>query len=179
MSVSNDTKVNRVNHNVLELEAERLNVLLYNAIVCLEEYGCDKAQLESDIGITEKEYAAIMNFNAFSLEEASLTLDEKISAAQNLQFKNEDSHTNSFDIVNDYRKQVSQPLVDAFLASVNASAIDNVSLEKLKEERQTVLTKLESSCENAADYGIYLELLDTAISDAELKNNSRNNENER
>ena len=39
---------------------ERLNTLLYNAINCLEEYGCDGKQLEIDIGITETEYEEIM-----------------------------------------------------------------------------------------------------------------------
>ena len=39
---------------------ERLIALLYNAIMCLEEYGCDGEQLESDIGITEEEYKEIM-----------------------------------------------------------------------------------------------------------------------
>lgn len=39
---------------------ERLMILLYNAIVCLEEYGCDGEQLEVDIGITEEEYKEIM-----------------------------------------------------------------------------------------------------------------------
>ena len=40
---------------------ERLETLLYNAISCLEEYGCDGAQLEADIGITEEEYNALFN----------------------------------------------------------------------------------------------------------------------
>lgn len=39
---------------------ERLVVLLYNAIICLEEYGCSKEQLKADIGITEEEYKKIM-----------------------------------------------------------------------------------------------------------------------
>lgn len=39
---------------------ERLMTLLYNAIMCLEEYGCDGEQLEIDIGITEEEYDKIM-----------------------------------------------------------------------------------------------------------------------
>ena len=39
---------------------ERLITLLYNAIICLEEYGCDGEQLEIDLGITEEEYAKII-----------------------------------------------------------------------------------------------------------------------
>ena len=39
---------------------ERLITLLYNAIVCLEEYGCDGEQLKANIGITEEEYEEIM-----------------------------------------------------------------------------------------------------------------------
>lgn len=39
---------------------ERLMTLLHNAIICLEEYGCDKEQLEIDLGITEEEYAKVM-----------------------------------------------------------------------------------------------------------------------
>ena len=39
---------------------ERLMTLLYNAIVCLEEYGCDTEQLKEDIGITDKEYNKVM-----------------------------------------------------------------------------------------------------------------------
>lgn len=39
---------------------ERLMVLLYNAIVCLEEYGCEGEQLKNDIGITEEEYKELM-----------------------------------------------------------------------------------------------------------------------
>ena len=42
---------------------ERLNTLLYNAIICLEEYGCDGKQLELDIGITEEEYEKIINID--------------------------------------------------------------------------------------------------------------------
>lgn len=38
---------------------KRLIVLLYNAIMCLEEYGCDGEQLKADIGITEEEYEKI------------------------------------------------------------------------------------------------------------------------
>lgn len=38
---------------------ERLMVLLYNAIMCLEECGCDSEQLMEDIGITEEEYKEI------------------------------------------------------------------------------------------------------------------------
>lgn len=39
---------------------ERLTTLLYNAIICLEEYGCDREQLEVNIDITEEEYKKIM-----------------------------------------------------------------------------------------------------------------------
>lgn len=39
---------------------ERLITLLYNAILCLEEFGIEGEQLEFDIGITEKEYNQIM-----------------------------------------------------------------------------------------------------------------------
>jgi len=39
---------------------ERLVTLLYNAIVCLEEYGCDRIQLEIDLGITKEEYEEII-----------------------------------------------------------------------------------------------------------------------
>ena len=39
---------------------ERLMTLLYNAIVCLEEFGVEGEQLEFDIGITEEEYEKIM-----------------------------------------------------------------------------------------------------------------------
>lgn len=39
---------------------ERLMTLLHNAIICLEEYGCDGEQLEFDLGITEEEYAKVM-----------------------------------------------------------------------------------------------------------------------
>lgn len=39
---------------------ERLMTLLYNAIICLEEYGCDEEQLETDLGITKEEYAKVM-----------------------------------------------------------------------------------------------------------------------
>ena len=39
---------------------ERFITLLYNAIICLEEYGCDKDQLKLDIGITEEEYKEVM-----------------------------------------------------------------------------------------------------------------------
>lgn len=45
-----------------ETREHRLEVLLYNAIICLEEYGCDKEQLELDIGITEEEYREIMEY---------------------------------------------------------------------------------------------------------------------
>ena len=39
---------------------ERLTILLYNAISCLEEYCCEGEQLQRDIGITEEEYKKIM-----------------------------------------------------------------------------------------------------------------------
>lgn len=39
---------------------ERLMVLLYNAIVCLEEQGYEGEQLKFDIGITEEEYKEVM-----------------------------------------------------------------------------------------------------------------------
>ena len=48
------------NFGGLVMTNERLNTLLYNAIICLEEYGCDGKQLELDIGITEEEYEKIM-----------------------------------------------------------------------------------------------------------------------
>ena len=41
-------------------DADRLEVLLYNAIICLEEYGCDRAQLKDNIGISEQEYKVVM-----------------------------------------------------------------------------------------------------------------------
>lgn len=37
---------------------ERLITLLYNAIVCLKEFGSD---IEFEIGITDEEYEEIMN----------------------------------------------------------------------------------------------------------------------
>lgn len=37
---------------------ERLKVLLYNALVCLEEYGAE--DLQTDLGITKEEYNEIM-----------------------------------------------------------------------------------------------------------------------
>ena len=42
------------------MDNKRLMVLLYNAIVCLEEYGCDGKRLKLDIGITEEEYKEVM-----------------------------------------------------------------------------------------------------------------------
>lgn len=39
---------------------ERIIDLLYNAIVCLDGYGCDEEQLKADIGITEEEYEEVM-----------------------------------------------------------------------------------------------------------------------
>ena len=42
------------------MDKERLITLLYNAILCLEEFGIDGEQLEFDIGITEEEYNQIM-----------------------------------------------------------------------------------------------------------------------
>ena len=39
---------------------ERLKVLLHNAIICLEEYGCEGEQLQDDLGITEEEYNETM-----------------------------------------------------------------------------------------------------------------------
>lgn len=39
---------------------ERLIILLYNAIVCLEECEYDIEQLKGDVGITEEEYRKIM-----------------------------------------------------------------------------------------------------------------------
>lgn len=43
------------------MDKERLITLLYNAIVCLEEYGCQGEQLEDDLGITKSEYHQIMD----------------------------------------------------------------------------------------------------------------------
>lgn len=42
------------------MDKERLITLLYNAILCLEEFGIEGEQLEFDIGITEEEYNQIM-----------------------------------------------------------------------------------------------------------------------
>lgn len=42
------------------MDNKRLMILLYNAIVCLKEYGCEGEQLNLDIGITEEEYKEIM-----------------------------------------------------------------------------------------------------------------------
>ena len=42
------------------MDKERLITLLYNAIICLEEFGIEREQLEFDIGITEEEYTQIM-----------------------------------------------------------------------------------------------------------------------
>jgi hypothetical protein len=43
-----------------KMKNERLMTLLHNAIICLEEYGCDGEQLEIDLGITEEEYEKVM-----------------------------------------------------------------------------------------------------------------------
>lgn len=40
---------------------ERLKILLYNAIVCLEENGYDQEQLEQSIGLEEEEYSEVMD----------------------------------------------------------------------------------------------------------------------
>ena len=42
------------------MDIERLITLLYNAILCLEEFGIEGEQLEFDIGITEEEYNQVM-----------------------------------------------------------------------------------------------------------------------
>ena len=42
------------------MDKERLITWLYNAILCLEEFGIEGEQLEFDIGITEEEYNQIM-----------------------------------------------------------------------------------------------------------------------
>lgn len=42
------------------MDKERLITLLYNAILCLEEFGIEGEQLKFDIGITEEEYNQIM-----------------------------------------------------------------------------------------------------------------------
>ena len=44
------------------MDNERLMILLYNAIVCLEEYGCEGERLQEDIGITEEEYKEVMEY---------------------------------------------------------------------------------------------------------------------
>ena len=44
----------------LIMNNERLMVLLYNAIVCLEDFECDREYLETEIGITEEEYVEVM-----------------------------------------------------------------------------------------------------------------------
>jgi hypothetical protein len=43
------------------MNEERLKILLYNAIVCLEENGYDTEQLEISIGLKSDEYEEIMN----------------------------------------------------------------------------------------------------------------------
>lgn len=40
---------------------DRLSTLLHNAIICLEEQGFDKTQLESDLGIESLEYDVVMD----------------------------------------------------------------------------------------------------------------------
>lgn len=42
------------------MDNNRLMTLLHNAIICLEEYGCEGEQLEIDIGITQEEYNEVM-----------------------------------------------------------------------------------------------------------------------
>ena len=42
------------------MDNKRLMILLYNALVCLEEQGCEGEQLKLDIGITDEEYKEIM-----------------------------------------------------------------------------------------------------------------------
>ena len=42
------------------MDNERLLILLYNAIICLKEYGCDKEQVKKNVGIGEEEYHKIM-----------------------------------------------------------------------------------------------------------------------
>lgn len=39
---------------------ERLINLLYNAIICLGDFGVDEEQLEFEIGITEEEYKEVL-----------------------------------------------------------------------------------------------------------------------
>jgi hypothetical protein len=43
------------------MNEERLKVLLYNALVCLEENGYDIEQLKESIGIKSDEYEEIMD----------------------------------------------------------------------------------------------------------------------
>ena len=55
--------INAMNEKAVKeqnINRERLTTLLYNAISCLEEYGCDGEQLKADIGITDEEYKKIM-----------------------------------------------------------------------------------------------------------------------
>lgn len=42
------------------MKNERLMVLLYNAIVCLEEQGYESEQLKFELGITDEEYKEVM-----------------------------------------------------------------------------------------------------------------------
>ena len=54
-------QVDTVSTTFPKIDADRLNTLLYNAISCLKDYGCDGVLLERELGITEEEYSAIMN----------------------------------------------------------------------------------------------------------------------
>lgn len=75
----------------VELEAtqqisnDRLSTLLHNSIICLEEYGCDGAQLEADIGITSEEYDVVMDDNtSYESEPTKHVKEEGIPVVQNL-----------------------------------------------------------------------------------------------
>lgn len=46
-----------------QISNDRLSTLLHNAIVCLEEYGCEGAQMEADLGISPSEYDVVMDDN--------------------------------------------------------------------------------------------------------------------
>jgi hypothetical protein len=47
----------------MKMNEERLNVLLYNAIVCLEENGYEFNELNESLGITLEEYKEIITNN--------------------------------------------------------------------------------------------------------------------
>lgn len=72
--------INSTKPVVASIDKDRLNVLLYKAISCLEECGYKPVQLKEKLDITKSEYAVIMN--------KPESLESKISFAERQKFDN-------------------------------------------------------------------------------------------